>query len=84
MGDALRMWATMPRALWEWCHLILDYPDDITALNLAYEELDDAHGKLTQLDATRILRARMDASVRDPDTGRMVPGPFQRLPGEVT
>lgn len=84
MGDALRMWATMPRALWEWWLMCLAYPTHMKSMDLALTELDDAHGKLTQLDAVRIIRARMDASVQDPYIGTFHPGPFHPLPGENT
>lgn len=82
MRDALKMFATMPRALYEWTLLVVRYPDEAERLDSAFHELDDAHGKLTQLEMTRILANRMRHSVKDPFTGRAVPGPHHPAPGE--
>lgn len=80
MRDAVRAWAELPAGLIEWGRLLLAYPEERESLDAAFAELDE--GPRTTLDIVRVLRARMDSSVRDPATGRAVPGPHHPAPGE--
>lgn len=82
MSQAVRMFFQLPALAFEWGRLLVRYPDEADALNTAYHELDDETSPRSPLDIVRILETRMRHSVRDPFTGRAVPGPHHRAPGE--